>query len=55
MVVLYYIKTFIFPFLQSCETNPEVLRYDDSHTAPFLAKMLQRDFEVYNTSEQECI
>ena len=38
MVVLYYIKAFIFPFLQSCETNLEVLRYDDSHTAPFFGK-----------------
>ena len=51
MVVLYYIKAFIFPFLQRCETNLEVLRYDDSPLHHFLAKLVQRDFELCNTSE----
>ena len=37
MVVLYYTPILFFS-MQRCETNLEVLRYDDSHTAPFFAK-----------------
>lgn len=37
MVVLYYTPILFFS-MQSCETNLEVLQYDDSHTAPFFGK-----------------
>ena len=37
MVVLYYTPILFFS-MQSCETNLEVLQYDDSHTVPFFGK-----------------